>query len=274
MNYVSSVPPRPLCDFVERFWQINEVPPHFKERIVPSGTLELVINLHEDEFRIYCPTQLEHCKRFSGAMVSGTYTGSFVIDAHQQAAVVGVHFRPGGAFPFLGIAASELADTHFDLETLWGSAARELRERLCAAREPGERFRLLEKALMAHLYRPLERHYAALFALSILSRADSHPSVRDIAKKVDLSQRRFIQVFRREVGLTPKQFYRLRRFQRAFASLRQSRLPDWSRLAMECGYFDQSHFIRDFRNFSGLRPTEFLCQRSSRVKENHVPLPA
>jgi AraC-like DNA-binding protein len=273
VHYVSHSPAGPLGNFVERFWQISDVPPHFKERIVPSGTLELVINLHEDEFRIYRLQQLEECKRFSGAMVSGTYTGSFVIDAHQQASVMGVHFRPGGAFPFLGAAVSELADTHVDLETLWGSAARRLRERLCAAREPAERFRLLEEALTAHLFNPMEHHYAVLFALNVFVRADSDSSVRDVAKMVGLSKRRFIQVFAREVGLTPKLFCRLRRFQRAFRSLRQARLPDWSRLATECGYCDQSHFIRDFRNFSGLQPTEYLRQRSPRVKENHVPLP-
>ncbi len=274
MHYLSHTPAGPLGGFVERFWQINDAPPHLKERIVPSGTLELVINLREDEFRIYRPAELKQCKRFSGAMVSGTYTGAFVIDAHQHASVVGIHFRPGGAFPFLGPAVNELADTHIDLETFWGAAARELRERLCAAREPSERFRLLEKTLMTHLFRPLEHHYAVRFALSVFNRADSESSVRDVAKNVGLSQRRFIQVFTREVGLTPKLFCRLRRLQRAFISLRQDRLPDWSQLITECGYFDQSHFIRDFRNFSGLRPTEFLRQRSSRVMENHVPLPA
>jgi AraC-like DNA-binding protein len=274
VHYFSHSPTGHLGAFVERFWQINNMPPHFKERIVPSGTLELVINLHEDEFRIYGPARLENCRRFSGTMVSGTYTGSFIIDAHQHASVIGIHFRPGGAFPFLGSAVGELADTHVDLETLWGSAAGELRERLCAAREPAERFCLLEQMLMAQLLHPLEHHYAVLFALSAFSRVGSDSSVRDVAKNVGLSHRRFIQVFTREVGLTPKLFCRLRRFQQAFTSLRQSRLPDWSRLVVECGYSDQSHFIRDFRNFSGLRPREFLCQRSSSVMENHVPLAA
>lgn len=106
-------------------------------------------------------------------MVSGTYTGAFVIDARQHASVVGVDFRPGGAFPFLGPTVSELADTHIDLETLWGPAARQLCERLCTAREPTERFRLLEKALIAHMFRPMEHHYAVLFALSVFIRADS-----------------------------------------------------------------------------------------------------
>jgi hypothetical protein len=93
---------------------------HSKERIIPSGTIELVINLRENEFRIYDPRHPMRCKRFSGAIVSGTYEGAFVIDVEQHALAIGVHFRPGGAFPFLGVSANELADMHIDLETLWG----------------------------------------------------------------------------------------------------------------------------------------------------------
>lgn len=272
MRYYSACPARPLGDFVERFWQISDVPPHSKERIVPSGTLELVVNLHEDEFRIYQPAQLERCRRFSGAMVSGTYRSSFVIDAQQHASVVGVHFRAGGAFPFLGVATKDLADTHVDLQTLWGNAAVELRDRLCEAREPADRFRLLEDALKAHLFRPMDHHYAVPFALDAFMRGGSDSSIRDVSKQVGLSQRRFIQVFEREVGLTPKLFCRLRRFQRAFSELGHAKTPDWGSLVVDCGYFDQSHFIKDFRDFSGLPPTEYLSQQNSRVMENHVPL--
>jgi hypothetical protein len=79
-----------------------------------------VIKLHENELRIYDPRQPTRCKRFSGAIVSGAYDGAFMIDAEEHASAIGVHFRPGGAFPFLGISANELADMHVDLETLWG----------------------------------------------------------------------------------------------------------------------------------------------------------
>ncbi|HYY30907.1 MAG TPA: DUF6597 domain-containing transcriptional factor [Chthoniobacterales bacterium] len=84
MSYCSTTPTLPLGYFVERFWQICDSPPHPKERIIPSGTIELVINLHENEFRIYCPTQPTRCKRFSGAIASGTYEGAFLIDADQE----------------------------------------------------------------------------------------------------------------------------------------------------------------------------------------------
>jgi AraC-like DNA-binding protein len=271
VDYIYSTPSRPLGDFVERLWMLNDVPLHSKERIVPSGTIELVINLHEDELRIYDPARPQRCRRFSGAAISGTYGGPFVIDTREHTSIMGVHFRPGGAFPFLGTEASELADAHVDLEALWGTSARELRERLCAAKTSKERFSLLESALTNHLFRPLEHHYAVQFALDSFRRADPDLAVGDVARGAGVSQRRFIQLFAREVGMSPKLFCRVRRFQRTLALL-QKNTADWSQLVLECGYFDQSHFIRDFRNFSGLQPTQYLSQRNPDVMENHVPL--
>jgi AraC-like DNA-binding protein len=261
-----------LCDFVERFWCLSDAPAHSKERIVPSGTIELVINLHEDEFRIYDPAQTEQCKRFSGAVVSGTYSRPFVIDTREHASIIGVHFKPGGAFPFLGMEASEVTDAHVDLETLWGTSAKELRERLCVAKTSAERFSLLESALVAHLFRPLERHYSVRFALESFGRADPDLTVRHVAREVSLSQRRFIQLFAREVGMSPKLFCRVRRFQETLETVRQIAVPNWARLAVDCGYYDQSHLIHDFRFFSNLSPTEYIRQRSERVMQNHVPL--
>lgn len=251
---------------------LSDVPLHSKERIVPSGTIEMVINLHEDELRIYDPAQPERCKRFSGAVVSGTYSGPFVIDTQEHVSVVGVHFRPGGAFPFLGTEASELANAHVDLEALWGTSAIELRERLCAAKTTAERFDLLEKALADHLFRPLERHYAVRFALDTFGRAESGLAVRDVARDAGLSQRRFIQLFTREVGMSPKLYCRVRRFQQTLQTVQRAAEPNWARLALDCGYYDQSHLIHDFRFFSNLSPTEYLRQRSERVMQNHVPL--
>ncbi len=272
MEYLSKSPGKPTGDFVERFWQISDSPSHRQERIVPSGTLELVVNLREDEFRIYDPEHPEVCQRYSGAIVSGAYQRAFIIDAKQHASVVGIHFKPGGAFPFLGTGPEELTDRHADLESLWGTVAADLRERLCEAASPAERFQLLEEALTARLTQPRESHYAVRFGLSVLTGSDANLKIREIARRVELSQRRFIQVFTKEVGLTPKLFYRLQRFQRVVASLKRIPAPDWAELAFECGYFDQSHFINDFRGFSGLRPSEFISQRGPRVMENHVPV--
>src|SRR5687767_12895452 len=112
MFYRSYSPARPLGDFIERLWFCSDAPPHPRERILPSGTIELVVNLRDDEIRIYDPSHSDRCRRFSGAVISGAYSRFFAIDPMVHASIIGVHFRPGGAFQFLGLPAGELADTH------------------------------------------------------------------------------------------------------------------------------------------------------------------
>src|SRR5215472_7549376 len=116
MRYFSFRPTAPLDEFVDVFWMIAGGDAARRERILPSGTAELVINLHEDEIRIYDTTQPGRCQRFSGAVANGTYSRPFACDARQHCSIIGVHFRPGGALPFLGVPAFELSDTHVNLE--------------------------------------------------------------------------------------------------------------------------------------------------------------
>ena len=271
MFYRAHTPAPPLRDFIERFWLCSDAPAHRTERIMPSGTFELVVNLREDEIRIYDPAQPDRVRRLSGAVVSGTYGSFFLIDTLQHAAMLGVHFRPGGAFPFLGLPAGEMADTHVDLATLWGQApAAELRGRLCAASTPEERFRRLETMLSRRLRHPWH-HGAVSAALDAFGQAGTGVSVRGVAERIGLSHRRLIQVFAAEVGLTPKLYCRVQRFQQARQMVRKVAAPDWAGIAVACGYFDQSHLIRDFREFSGLSPAAYLRQASEQVLPNHVP---
>jgi AraC-like DNA-binding protein len=265
MLYRSHTPGPPLAAHVDRLWMLSDVPSHPHERVLPSGTLELVINLAEDEFRIYAPADSRRIQRYSGAVISGAFSRCFGIDTREHASILGVHFKPGGAFPFLGLPLHELAESHVNLETLWGSEARGLRERLCGA-TPTERFSILEGALRDRL-RPVRHHPAVLQALAQLSHTPV--PVGALAGQCGLSHRRFIEVFRAEVGMTPKRFSRLRRFERA-AVYARANTPDWARLAFDCGYADQSHMIADFVEFSGFTPAQFLRRATEGVKDGHV----
>jgi len=269
MQYRTYRPGPPLADFVEYLWALRDAPAHSTERIVPSGTLELVVNLQEDALRIYDP-DTRGWRRYSGAVVSGAYRRFFVIDARDHASIVGVHFRPGGAWAFLGVPPGELADRHIDLAVLWGRSALELREQLCAAPTSAKRFALLKSALRSRLvdYRP--GHPAVPFALGRLARPGV--TVGEVAADVALSRRRFIQVFTTEVGMTPKRLSRVLRFQRASGLARRVEGPDWARLARACGYFDQSHLINDVSEFTGTSPRQ-LGPASQEVKELHLAVP-
>lgn len=256
------------------FWSCEGYsPPHAIERVVPTGTMQLIFDLREGEeggIRVYDREDHRRFRNLGGSMLSGAHSRFVVIDTASQASTVGVHFRPGGAFPFLGLPAGSLRDADVPLDALWGTKAAELRGRLLEAHTPEARFRVLEHALLARAARPLEHHPAVAFALREFQSAPRVRSVKEVGKRTGLSQRRFIELFRREVGLTPKLFCRIRRFQETMRLIGSGRRAGWAETALTCGYFDQAHLVRDFRAFSGTTPTGYVAHRGEHP--NHISL--
>ena len=264
------VPAEPLSAFVRCFWYSEGAPEtHTKEQLMPNGEPTIVFNLRDDEMRIYDAEDLTRYMSYRRAVISGPRTGCFVIDTAQEDRVFGIQFLPGGAFPFFRVPASEMANQSIDLALLWGSAASELRERLLSSHSKHEMFRIAEQYLLSQLVRPLQLHPAVSFARErfLKRHTDSMASVSD---EIGLSQRRFIQLFEQQIGLTPTAFFRVRRFQRLLLRVHGGREVEWVQVALDCGYYDQAHFIHDFREFSGMTPTQYV----SRVTEhlNHVPI--
>jgi AraC-like DNA-binding protein len=264
MRYEAHRPSAPLGEHVEYFWALSDAPGHMRERIVPSGTIELVINLHADEFRIFAGNE----RRFRGAMVSGCYSRAFEIDTRAHTRVLGVHFKPGGAARLLGVPPGALTDAHVGLDDLWGRSAIDLRERRCAAPTPRQRIDLLEQALIARLPDRPYRRAAVSAALIELDQPDIE--VGQVAKALGLSRRRLIEIFTEDVGMPPKRYSMVRRFQRALAVALRSPSAAWARIALECGYCDQAHLCRDWIELAGVSPAEFVRLRGIPVKENHV----
>jgi AraC-like DNA-binding protein len=268
MIYRTYAPGPPLANFVELFWLYEGYhPAHTKERRLPTGTMTLVINLHEDEIRVYDRQNPAQSQRFPGCVLSGVHSEYAVIDTASQASTIGVHFKPGGAFPFLGRPASELRATDVPLDALWGADAGTLREQLLDAETPTAKFQRLERALLAQADRPLERHPAVAFALRAFERTPRRP-IADVVERIGLCHRRFIKVFREEAGLTPKLFCRLQRFQDALHFIECAQRVDLTDAALSCGYYDQAHFNREFHAFSGINPTTYLARRGEH--RNHV----
>lgn len=272
MAFLHYVPPRPLSDFVELFWYYEGVAAsHARERLMPTGTVELVIGLQDDTGRIYPRDRDDDPLVFRGPVVAGPHAEYFAIDSVATMHAVGIHFKPGGAFPFLGVPAGELQNRHVSLDDLWGSYADEVHARVACASTPEGKLRALEVGLLGRLSLPLERHAAVGFALQQFARPVTR-TVSDVTAQIGMSGRRFAGRFRDEVGLTPKLYCRVQRFQDALRRLhRRSSQLDLADLAYACGYFDQAHFNHDFRDFSGISPTAYLASATPHL--NHVPLP-
>jgi AraC-like DNA-binding protein len=269
MQFCHRVPASPLDSFIESIWLYRNDPrPHALERVMPTGTAQLIVNLKEDQTRLYDPESPYRCVSTSGSVLSGVHTRFQVIDTSEQEYVAGVAFKPGGIVPFFRMPAHEASDADVPLESLWGCRrAATLRERLLECRTIEAALDAFE-VVLREMWTPPGTHPAVAYALAAFDRTPSTTNVARVTDAIGLSTKRFIERFKREVGVTPKRYCRIRRFQRALTLSHRDRRVDWTRVAMDCGYFDQAHFIHDFRSFAGITPTVYQSVRTS--FRNHV----
>ncbi|WP_426749776.1 DUF6597 domain-containing transcriptional factor [Myxococcus sp. Y35] len=253
-----------LAPLVEFLWAYEGQPPHRLERVLPSGRMQLLVNLHEDAFRDYrLDGRLVHTTR--GIALQGAHAAPRVVDTICQRSICGVSFAPASASPFLGMPASELTGKVVDLYELWGRDGTILRERLLQAPTSAARLDVLEAELLARGRSSKPRDEAVAAACSLLT---GGASVRAVGVRLGLSPRRLIERFQAHVGVKPKLFARIARFQRVLES--DWGEADWATLADEHGFSDQAHLVREFRAFSGATPTTYRPR--SDADRNHVPL--
>jgi AraC-like DNA-binding protein len=171
---------------------------------------------------------------------------------------VGVSFRPGAAGAVLGASMEELADRHVALDAIWGTRGVDLHHRLMSATEPKDIFRILEQSLTARIHRPLLIHPAVAHALAPrAATVSSQVRVTDVQRASGYSPRHFIALFRSAVGLNPKHYYRIRRFNFAVRRMAAADGQGFGDIAAAAGYSDQAHLIREFREFAGVAPTRY-----------------
>ena len=269
MLFVHRAPAAPLQAFIESLWYCdNEPVPFALQRVLPSGSAQLIVNLKEDQTRTY-HTESGRCRvsTASGTVLAGISARYGIIDTAEQESVAGVSFKPGGTVAFFRLPAHEMCDEDIPLDLLWGRRrTAELRERLLGARGAKARLDLLEETMLqTRLERQLDRTIA--FALQTFA-GQRTVRIASVTDRIGLSPKRFIEKFKATVGMPPKQFCRLLRFQSALALAERDTHIDWTRIAVDCGYFDQPHFIHDFQSFAGITPTYYGSGRTE--FRNHV----
>jgi AraC-like DNA-binding protein len=253
-------PGPPLSRFVQAFWIYQVGPqPAPGMRGLPTGTAQLIIDLSGDGLPMLSCATTGGSSTLARALFNGADTRFILDEGGYVVNQIGVDFKPGGAYPFFGPPASEFRDAHLPLETLWGiRGVDEPRECLMRAQTLQERLAVLEAVLLGHLAHPLTRHPAVTLALRAFSTAPRGQVIAQVADQLALSHGHFIRVFRDEVGLSPKQYYRIRRFNRALRRIHREDRPDWTQLALESGYYDQAHLTHEFQRFAGVSPGIYL----------------
>ena len=270
--YRTFVPPPPLDSFIDNLWYWEGADPGYrKDAILASNTVGLLINLRYDALSSYSGDGYATKNHLRGIGFSGTHAVPFAIDAFQPH-MMGMQFKPGGLWPFLKPGSHELHDRHYSLEEFWGADASRLHQRLVQAPTAEDKFEILLSAFIARAPRDFALDPHVALALACFARAPHRATVAGVAKRAEVSQKKLIRLFRETVGMTPKLYLRVTRFQRVIADLHRRRTIGWGDVVEQHGYYYQSHFIRDFREFSGFSPTGWLKQRSTAML-THVPLP-
>jgi AraC-like DNA-binding protein len=258
MRLIHYRPAVPLDSYVECFWwSRRDTPESTWEYMLPSGNAQMIFALHESP--IVCLPTLS-CKApivWSRGVVHGPQWNYFVSGPKPCGAVAGVSFRPGAAGVVLGVPITEITDRHVTINELWGARGPALRERLLQAGAPSAVFRILEQELTERLKRPLLIHPAIAYALDPHVNGWVPRRVRDIQRETGYSSRHFIALFRAAVGLTPKHYFRVKRFTAVLQRLAASNKASLADIASSVGYSDQSHLTREFRDFAGITPTQY-----------------
>jgi AraC-like DNA-binding protein len=258
MQLIRQRPPAPLDTHIEWFWwSRRDQTENAGEHMLPSGAAQLVLALHEAP--IVCRPNAASLAPvvWSRGIVHGPQWGYYRTGPKAPGIVAGVSFRPGMAGAMLGAAMAELTDRHVPIGELWGGRGEELRERLLTAMGPAAVFGVLEREFAARLDDARPLHPAIARALEPHPSAWAHARVSHIQRETGYSPRHFAALFRAAVGLTPKHYYRVRRFTAVLKRLATGEGRDLARVAAAAGYSDQSHLTREFREFAGITPTQY-----------------
>jgi AraC-like DNA-binding protein len=262
--------PPPLARFIDFLWYWEgDRPAHAKDAITASRNMHIQIDLARNDVGWYSGEDYAQRHSLRGMSICGASNRPFAIDAYQPK-IMGIEFLPGGAFPFLGPAAHEFNNLHVSLEDVWGPDARRLHQRLVQAPTPDAKFDILITALIRMAPHELEHDPAVALALERFERCPHRANVRDTARDADISQKKFIRLFSEQVGMTPKLYLRVARFERVIDRIHFDPEVDWGDVVERHGYYDQSHFIRDFKDFTGITPTDWLKTRGP--YPHHIPL--
>jgi AraC-like DNA-binding protein len=274
MVYLEREPGGALARCVSSIWYARGgVQAHRLERVLPNGTMQMVVNLAHSWSAMQRGDALPQADaQLAASVLVGMQTRYVLIDTAELDEVMGVVFRPGALLRFIRESADVFRDCETPLVDVLGAAANGLRDRLLEVSEVTAKFDCLERFLIALFRKETETAQEAVvkFAVAGIRRNPSVVRIGSLTREIGYSSRRFTEVFSRQVGLTPKLYVRVCRFQRAVQCLHRGVEIPWSELAMDCGYYDQSHFANDFHAFSGVSPTTYSLAR--RTWSNHLPV--
>jgi len=257
-----------LNTFIDYFYYIDGPMPYRREKVLPTGWLDLEVNLG-GAIQIYDASGSKLVATCVDSWWVGVWNTYGTVQWPLNVQLVGIHFKPGGAYPFLQFPLSELHNQIVSADAIWGSFAVELYERLCAAPSIPARLALFEQLLLTRWDDTSDGLHGVRCGVTEIARHNGALSIKTLRDQMGISQNHLLTQFKRMVGISPKALAQLYRLKLVLRSIDPTRAVDWTQIAHQAGYYDQAHFSNDFRAFTGHSPTDYLELR----RQSHAASP-
>jgi AraC-like DNA-binding protein len=228
-----------------------------REKSLPLARVVLIVNLGEP-VRVSGSGQGDSGSAWDGSWCIGPWSRYHFVEWPSHVHQIGIEFKTAGAYPFLQLPVSELYNRYVSLDDIWGQCASELRERLYAASTIQSRFMLLEQFLLSRLGEESRRLKTVEYGVRKI--ADQHGvlSIQKLSEQMGIFQNHLGTYFKQMIGLSPKTLAKHFQLRRVLRSINPAQPVDWVHMALQSGYYDQPHLNRDFVNFFGHSPTNYL----------------
>jgi len=265
------IPRFPLSQFVEVFIFYEGIThAHQVDRFLPNGDTEILIDFHDEPQYIYDNDSLRKIQACRHVWASGVRTRPITIPSGNAAAMMVIAFKKGKAAPFFPFPMNEVADRVVDADLVWGRDFCDLRELLLETKDIEPRFAIAEEFLIRKFHSRMNLNPCVAFAVQEMTNGPDSISIARMNHQIGYSQKHFTEMFRKQVGITPKAYLKIMRFQKAVQTIDAAATVDWGQISQECGFFDQAHFINDFKHFSGFTPAEYAEIQTN--YQNYIPV--
>jgi AraC-like DNA-binding protein len=256
MNYQIFEPNGDLAAFVKCYWTLEspkEKTPE-KNTIVPDGCMKMIFH--------YGAPYKHHPENGNSILlprcfVIGQLTGPYEVEPTGETGTFFVCFHPHGFLPFATFPIREMENTAVPLEKLFGKDGEEIEQRILHASTTSERINLIETFLFNRLTDTETVDQIVKSTIETILTANGQLSVDELSRKNNVNRRQLVRKFSSSIGLSPKQLSKTIRLQATLKMLLTRKITSLTDLAYESEYYDQAHFIKDFKEFTGLTPKEF-----------------
>lgn len=249
-------PSSELREFVKCYWNLEgdkETTP-IKNTIVPDGTMKLIFH--------YRDTYRHHPKNGESIVLPkcfliGQLTQPYIVEPLGVTGSFVVRFHPNGFLPFTTIPIKEMENTAVPLDKLFGDEGTAIGETILNAKDTAERINLMEMFLLKRLTDKKTIDFVVKSSIETILAANGRFTVNEFSQKMNINRRQLTRKLSSAIGLSPKQLSKTVRIQAALKTLLIKEVTSFTDLAYENEYFDQAHFIKEFKEFTGLTPKEF-----------------